>query len=67
MEILSKKFGIIAILTFIILFGMNYVGSEAPDRLSRALLIGIAGVVGLAIGMKFIYPKKEDDSHPDFD
>lgn len=67
MEIKSKKYLFIAILTFIILFLMNYVGSTYPDRISRALMTAVAGVVGLTIGMWFIHRTKKNDTFHDFD
>lgn len=67
MKILSKRFLVIALLTFVILFLMNFLGSNEPDKLLRAIMIGIAGVIGLAIGMRFIYPNQEDNTHQDFD
>ena len=37
---------------------MNYIGNPSPDKLNTALMNGIAGVVGLAIGMT-IYNKSK--------
>ncbi len=67
MNIKSKKFLIVAVITFLILFLMNYVGNEMPDRLERALMTAVAGVVGLTIGMWFVYKNSKDDTHHDFD
>ena len=67
MNIKSKKFLIVAVITFAILFLMNYVGNEMPDRLERALMTAVAGVVGLTIGMWFVYKNSKDDTHHDFD
>lgn len=60
MEIKSFKFLIFCAVTFIILFLMNYIGNSKPDKLESALLQGLAGVVGLTIGM-FIYNKSKND------
>lgn len=67
MNIRSTKFYIIAAITFIILFLMNYIGNDLPDRLERALMTAVAGVVGLTIGMWFVYRNSKDDTHHDFD
>lgn len=67
MDIKSKKFWLIAAITFIILFLMNYLGNEQADRLERALMTAVAGVVGLTIGMWFVYRNSKDDTHHDFD
>ena len=67
MNIKSTKYLIIALITFIILFAMNYIGNPAADRLSRALLTAVAGVVGLTIGMWFVHKNRKDDTHHHFD
>ena len=67
MDIKSKKFAIIAAITFLILFLMNYLGNDMPDRLERALMTAVAGVIGLTIGMWFVHKNSKDDSHHDFD
>ena len=67
MNIRSTKYYIVAALTFIILFLMNYIGNDLPDRLERALMTAVAGVVGLTIGMWFVYRNSKDDTHHDFD
>ena len=68
MNIKSPKFLIVAAVTFIILFLMNYIGSQEVDKLSRALLTAFAGVVGLTIGMWFVYKNKDDNGDkPNFD
>ncbi|MBH1960187.1 MAG: hypothetical protein I8H68_08750 [Flavobacteriia bacterium] len=67
MNIRSKKFLVVAIITFLILFLMNYVGNNMPDRLERALMTAVAGVVGLTIGMWFVHKNSKDDTHHDFD
>ena len=67
MDIKSKKFAVIAAITFLILFLMNYLGNDMPDRLERALMTAVAGVVGLTIGMWFVHKNSKDDTHHDFD
>ena len=67
MNIRSTKYYIVAALTFIILFLMNYIGNDLPDRLERALMTAVAGVVGLTIGMWFVCRNSKDDTHHDFD
>ncbi len=67
MNIRSKKFVIIAVITFIILFLMNYIGNEQPDKTQRALMTAVAGVIGLTVGMWFVHKNSKDDTHHDFD
>lgn len=67
MDIKSKKFAVIAAITFLILFLMNYLGNDMPDKLERALMTAIAGVIGLTIGMWFVQKNSKDDTHHDFD
>ncbi len=67
MDIKSKKFAVIAAITFLILFLMNYLGNDMPDKLERALMTAVAGVVGLTIGMWFVHKNSKDDTHHDFD
>ncbi|WP_027377790.1 hypothetical protein [Kaistella palustris] len=67
MNIRSKKYLVIAVITFIILFLMNYLGNTNPDKLERALMTAVAGVIGLTIGMWFVYRNSKDDTHHDFD
>lgn len=68
MNIKNTRFITIAVLTFVILFAMNYIGSDLPDRAARALLTAVAGVAGLTIGLYLLYKNKNDDSTPpDFD
>ncbi|MBW8359779.1 MAG: hypothetical protein K0M63_08285 [Weeksellaceae bacterium] len=67
MNIKSTKYLIVALITFIILFAMNYIGNPEADRLSRALMTAVAGVVGLTIGMWFVYRNRKDDTHHHFD
>lgn len=67
MDIKSKKFAVVAAITFLILFLMNYLGNDMPDKLERALMTAVAGVVGLTIGMWFVHKNSKDDTHHDFD
>lgn len=67
MNIKSKKFAVIAVITFLILFLMNYIGNDLPDKLERALMTAVAGVIGLTIGMWFVHKNSKDDTHHDFD
>ena len=67
MNIKSKKFAVIAAITFVILFLFNYIGHDMPDKLERALMTAVAGVIGLTIGMWFVYRNSKDDTHHDFD
>lgn len=46
---------------------MNYLGNNLPDRLERALLTAVAGVVGLSIGIFILYKAKDDKPHDNFD
>ena len=67
MDIKSKKFMVVTVITFLILFLMNYIGNDMPDKLERALMTAVAGVVGLTIGMWFVHKNSKDDTHHDFD
>lgn len=67
MNIRSYKFLIIAVITFVILFLMNYIGNPEPDKLSRALMTAVAGVAGLTIGMWFVYRNRDDGNQQHFD
>ena len=58
---------VVAVITFLILFLMNYIGNDMPDRLERALMTAVAGVVGLTIGIWFVNKNSKDDTHHDFD
>lgn len=63
MEIKSFKFLIVLIATFILLFLMNYIGNSRPDKVETALLNGVAGMVGITIGM-FFYNRGKNDKNP---
>ena len=61
------KYTLIGVITFVIIFLMNFIGNDAPDKLSRALLTASAAVVGLGIGM-WIYSKRDqNDERNNFD
>lgn len=64
---MNLKYILIGIITFIIIFLMNFIGNDAPDKLYRALLTASAAVVGLGIGM-WIYSKRDqNDERNKFD
>ncbi len=67
MNIRSKKYAVVALATFIILFLMNYLGNTSPDKIENALMTAVAGVIGLTIGMWFVHRNSKDDTHHDFD
>lgn len=67
MDIKSKKFMVIAVITFAILFLMNYVGNAEADKLERALMTATAGVAGLTIGLWFVNRNKGGDFPEKFD
>lgn len=64
MKLFGKNHIIISIITFIILFLMNYVGNDLPDKLQRALLTAFAGVIGLSIGLLILNKGKNDNNPP---
>ncbi|WP_299175961.1 hypothetical protein [uncultured Chryseobacterium sp.] len=63
MKLFGKNHIIISVITFVILFLMNYIGNDLPDKLERALLTAFAGVIGLSIGL-FILNKGKNDKNP---
>lgn len=67
MKLFSRNHIIVSIITFTILFLMNYLGSDETDKLSRALMTAVAGVIGLSIGMFVIYKNKDDKPFDNFD
>lgn len=68
MKIKSNKFILVLIITFGIVFLMNYLENTKPDRLSTAIMNGLGGVVGLTVGMWIYNMNKKDDTPPeDFD
>ena len=64
MEIKSVKFLVVLVITFVIVFLMNYIGNTQSDKLQRALLSGLGGMVGLTIGMMIYNRSKNDQSGP---
>ena len=64
MEIKSVKFLVVLVITFVIVFMMNYIGNTQPDKLQSALLNGLGGMVGLTIGMMIYNRSKNDQSGP---
>ena len=64
MEIKSVKFLVVLVITFFIVFLMNYIGNTQPDKLQSALLNGLGGMVGLTIGMMIYNRSKNDQSGP---
>lgn len=64
MEIKSIKFLVVLVITFVIVFLMNYIGNTQPDKLQSALLNGLGGMVGLTIGMMIYNRSKNDQSGP---
>ncbi len=67
MNIKSTRYFIIACITFIVLFLMNYIGNSADDKLERALMTATAGVLGLTAGMWLVYRNRNDDTNHHFD
>lgn len=64
MEIKSVKFLVVLVITFVIVFLMNYIGNTQPDKLQSAILNGLGGMVGLTIGMMIYNRSKNDKSGP---
>ena len=64
MKITSVKFLVVLVITFVIVFLMNYIGNTQPDKLQRAILNGLGGMVGLTIGMMIYNRSKNDQSGP---
>ena len=64
MEIKSVKFLVVLVITFVIVFLMNYIGNTQPDKLQSALLNGLGGMVALTIGMIIYNRSKNDQSGP---
>lgn len=63
MKLFRKNHIIISVITFVILFLMNYIGNDLPDKLERALMTAFAGVIGLSLGL-FILNKGKSDNKP---
>ena len=64
---MNLKYILIGIITFIIIFLMNFIGNDAPDKLYRALLTASAAVVGLGIGMWIYSRRDQNDERNKFD
>lgn len=65
MKLFGKNHIIICVITFAILFLMNYLGNDQADKLERALMIAGAGVIGLSIGLLIMNKGKgKDDKTP---
>ena len=67
MKLFSRNHIIISVITFIILFLMNYIGNDTPEKIQSALMTAVAGVVGLSIGLFIIYKNKDDKPFDHFD
>ncbi|PIF46870.1 hypothetical protein CLU96_3915 [Chryseobacterium sp. 52] len=63
MKLFGRNHIIISVITFVILFLMNYIGNDLPDKLERALMTAFAGVIGLSLGL-FILNKGKNDNKP---
>jgi len=63
MKLFGKNHIIISVITFVILFLMNYIGNDLPDKLERALMTAFAGIIGLSLGL-FILNKGKNDNKP---
>lgn len=66
MKINSIKFWIGCIITFVLLFLMNYIGNDETDKIQRSILTGLGGVVGLILGT-FIFRNKGSQPPNEFD
>lgn len=68
MKLFGRNHILVCVITFVILFLMNYLGNEEADKIERALMIASAGVIGLTVGL-FIMNKGKNDKNPpqDFD
>lgn len=64
MKLFGKNHIIISVITFVILFLMNYIGNDLPDKTERALMTAFAGVVGLSVGLFILNKGKNDKSPP---
>lgn len=65
MKLFGTKHIILSIITFIIIFLMNYIGNDLPDKLERALLSAFAGVVGMSVGLFILYKSKNGNNFPE--
>ncbi|MFC0343157.1 hypothetical protein [Epilithonimonas hispanica] len=67
MNFKNPKYIVFGIITFVIIFLMNFLGSDAPDKLYRAILTASVSVVGLLLGL-WIYSKRDqNDERNNFD
>lgn len=64
MKLFGKNHIIICVITFVILFLMNYLGNDQADKLERALMIAGSGVIGLSIGLVIMNKGKDDKTPP---
>lgn len=64
MKLFGKNHIIICVITFVILFLMNFLGNDQADKLERALMIAGAGVIGLSIGLVIMNKGKDDKTPP---
>lgn len=64
MKLFGKAHIILSIVTFVIVFLMNYLGSNEADKMYRALLNATAGVFGLSIGLFVLYKNRNDKNPP---
>lgn len=67
MKLFSKSHIVLSLVTFAIVFAMNYVGNDTADRLYRALLNAFAGVIGLSLGMFILYKNRDGNSNDKVD
>lgn len=65
MKLFGKAHIVLSVITFVILFLMAYVGSKETDKLSRAFFNGIAGVIGMTVGMFILYKNRNDKFPPE--
>lgn len=64
MKLFGRNHLMICVITFVILFLMNYLGNDQADKLERALMIAAAGVIGLSIGLLIMNKGKDDKTPP---
>ena len=64
MKIFGRNHIIISVITFAILFLMNYIGNDEADKLERALMTAVAGVIGLSIGLFILNKSSKGDNDP---
>lgn len=63
MKLFGRNHLIICVITFGILFAMNYIGNPSPDKLEGALMTAGAGIIGLTLGL-MIYNRGKNDKNP---